>query len=458
VKNYVKLAATLLSAFVLTAALARAQAPAAPKKIYTHRQQFRLPVKIDDKDRANLDRVELWVKGDAEPWACKQSAGPNTQDFKHAVSHDGEYWFSVVTVDKSGKSTPADVTHEAPGLVVVVDTRPPEFDLHVVAGANGQRFLKCVIQDDNADYSKTKIEYQDHGVWQVLDAIPGEQGVFRLPESATHDVGLVRATVYDRADNSTTHEMNPLGNQPRDFSVASSGVVESKSDKPVVQASASSDRGPGPVQLISSTHATLAYEIEDRGVSGIGKVEVWLTRDGGQSWQYLCEDPDRQSPVKIELPGDGLFGVSLAVTNGNGNGSPPPARGDQPSYWIEVDTLKPSADLVSVHPVTGEDGTVFVINWTASDKNLKPDPINLYYATRRDGQWLEIAHGLRNDGSYRWAVPHGAGQEFYIRLEVADRAGNVTRCDSTQPIILDFSRPKGRVTGVQGDGDRPFSN
>ena len=51
-----------------------------------------------------------------------------------------------------------------------------------------------MIQDDNADYSKTKIEYQDHGVWQVLDAIPGEQGVFRLPESATHDVGLVRAT------------------------------------------------------------------------------------------------------------------------------------------------------------------------------------------------------------------------------------------------------------------------
>jgi hypothetical protein len=181
-----------------------------------------------------------------------------------------------------------------------------------------------------------------------------------------------------------------------------------------------------------------------------------LTRDGGQSWQHLCDDPDCQSPAKIELPGDGLYGVSLAVVNGSGNGAPPPSRGDQPNYVIEVDTTKPSADLIGVRAVTSEDGTALVVNWAASDKNLKSEPIDLYYATHRDGPWLEMARGLRNDGSYRWSVPRGAGPEFYVRLEVSDRAGNVTRCDSSQPVVLDFSHPKGRVTGVAGEG--PYSN
>src|SRR5262249_6797020 len=75
--------------------------------------------------------------------------------------------------------------------------------------------------------------------------------------------------------------------------------------------------------LINSTHATLAYQIDQPGPNGVGRVEVWMTRDKGQTWQFLCLDPDRSSPVEIDLPGDGLYGLSLAVGNGAAAATPP---------------------------------------------------------------------------------------------------------------------------------------
>jgi hypothetical protein len=59
-----------------------------------------------------------------------------------------------------------------------------------------------------------------------------------------------------------------------------------------------------------------------------------------QSWQRLGEDANRKSPVEIDLPGEGLFGVSLVVTNGRGFGGTPPSPGDSPDWWIEVDVTK----------------------------------------------------------------------------------------------------------------------
>ncbi|HZU34695.1 MAG TPA: hypothetical protein VFA18_02230, partial [Gemmataceae bacterium] len=201
------------------------------------------------------------------------------------------------------------------------------------------------------------------------------------------------------------------------------------------------------LQLINSVHASLDYQIDEVGPSGIGRVEVWYTKDEGQTWQKLCDDPDRHSPADIELPGDGLYGVSLVVSNGNGVVGTPPMRGDRPNWWIEVDTTKPQASLLDVH-ATSEDPSVFLITWEASDKNMKQDPIDLSYCTQRGGPWVPIARGLPNNGHYRWSVPRNAGSEFYIRMDVADRAGNVTRCEAKQPVFLDLQHPKARVVGV----------
>jgi hypothetical protein len=199
-------------------------------------------------------------------------------------------------------------------------------------------------------------------------------------------------------------------------------------------------------QFASSSRVFLDYRIEDQGASGVGKVEVWYTRDQGQSWQKLCDDTDRQSPAEINLPGDGIYGVSLVISNGRGFGGAAPHPGQTPDSWIEVDTSRPFADELQVRLGGAEDSGALHVVWNTRDKNLGDDPVELYYAGSREGPWHRIAKGLKNEGSYRWVPPVEVGAQAFIRLTVRDLANNVATAETSQPIPLDdASRPRGRV-------------
>lgn len=206
-------------------------------------------------------------------------------------------------------------------------------------------------------------------------------------------------------------------------------------------------------RLLNTTRASVDYRIDQVGPSGVGKVEVYLTTDGGQSWHRLREDPSRRSPTEIDLPGEGVFGIHLAITNGNGFGGRPPARGDAPDCTIEVDTTPPFVQLrpSELVPQTGQ----LEVRWTASDKNLGAEPVSLSYRTRPDGPWQVIAKGVKNTGSHRWTFPRDAGATFYVRIEATDQAGNVAHVDSPSPITLDITEPRASVINVSGAAARP---
>jgi len=492
VKTYLRLAVLLLSGVVFCGTALRAQAPANAGKIYTRKTSFKLPVKIDDKDRATLDKIQLYVKnGPNAMWALKATAPATQSDFAYHVEHDGEYWFSVVTVDKNGRATPADVAHEPPGLMVVVDTHSPEFDVRPITLSDGSSAVKCTMKDANPDLTSLRVECKgEAGQWELLQPMADNPGMYRMPDGAARST--IRVSGSDMARNNTTREINPWMTHPAAAqpleTVSGPTLLETQSDKApapmpsapldhsmVMPAAASSgsiadssptissETAPASIttgrsmQLINSIHASLDYQIDEVGPSGIGRVEVWITKDEGQTWMKLCEDPDRRSPADIDLPGDGLYGVSLVVSNGNGVSAAPPGKGDRPNWWIEVDTTKPQAKLLSVK-ATVEDPSSFEIMWEASDKNLKQEPIDLYYCTQRGGLWVPIARGLPNTGHYRWSVPRNAGSEFYIRMEASDRAGNIARCDAPQPVYLDLARPKARVVGVNAMANHPYGN
>jgi hypothetical protein len=109
---------------------------------------------------------------------------------------------------------------------------------------------------------------------------------------------------------------------------------------------------------------------------------------------------------------------------------------------------KPTGQLMSVRSGTGDDPWKMVISWSASDRNLAAEPIDLYFSAQREGPWQPIARGVKNDGSYTWAAPRDAGSQFFVRMEVTDRAGNMTRCDAPQPVVLDLSHPRAKVVGL----------
>lgn len=461
-----------------TAAQGQAPAGAGPVKNFTRKPGFRLPVKVDPREQPRLREVQLWVKnGPNEPWNLKESGPASQKDFAFRATQDGEYWFSVVTVDQTGKPNPANIAKEAPGLVVVVDTQPPLCEVRSLAATTGEILMHCEVRDANPDPTKTRLEYlAADKTWKPLELFANQLGVFHIPDSVVLK-GPMRATVFDRAGNFSNQEINlaPMATEASAIP-ASLPAAETRSDKVALTSlpaslptapmnytppaslpvAVTARTAPPPLQLVNARHVALDYQIDPLGANNIGKVEVWLTADGGQTWQKLCEDLDRKSPVEFDLLGEDVFGVSLVVSGSNGHAAVIPARGDNPDWWVEVDCTRPTAQLLAVRPGTAKDelGTT-LITWTAADKNLKPEPIDLYYATRPEGPWLPIARRLKNDGNFRWTVPPGLRGDIFVRLEVGDRAGNVTRCEAVQGGLVESPRPKARVLGIATTSYRP---
>jgi hypothetical protein len=541
-----------------------------PRKTYTKNTTFHLPVQMEERTRANLKEVCLYVKQGSADWVRQEAAAPSITHFTYRVPRDGEYWFSLVSVAKDGKSLPADVSKEPPQLRVVIDNAPPILEVEQASTPTGEFCLRCRALDANLSPGGLKVVSRTESGDRVWDPVPGMPGAFKLASqdllnvpvrvsavdlsgnSASKDVDLktmVQANPVQRPAQETkslspttkidvgkappplprmdavplpettkaeplrtnivlpTPPLPPLPNVNNPGpSVANSSPIRLDSDPlpaipyaapttlpgagqgstptvgtspgtsttlptsyvPSVPTHTPSVTNPstpglpasgqpasnvaGQKLLLNTTRAVIDYRIDQVGPSGVGKVEVFLTHDQGQMWRKVCEDADRRSPVEVELPGEGLFGLKMVVSNGNGFGGRPPLRGEQPTCWVEVDTTSP---LVQLRPSESlaNDGHLD-IRWTAQDKNLSPEPVHLFYRTRPDAPWQPIARNLKNDGLYRWAFPRDVGPQFFFKVEVADQAGNVGRAETQQPILLDMSEPRVQVVGITGMTNR----
>ena len=446
---------------------ALAQAPSAsqlPKMTYTKNTIFHLPVQMDERTRANVREICLYVKSGSGDWVRQETGLPTMTQFNYKVPRDGEYWFSLVTIDKSGRMTPADVSQEPPGLRVMVDTQAPVIDVAPWTNPEGEFCLRCQMQDANPDAKSLKATYHDLTGDHVVEAVAGTPGLFKIVGRDVLNQPL-RITAADLCGNVASREVNvremsvaalqpkspvvaaPLTMPPPLPAATASSFDTNKTEvrktafsslpeqsallpapPPLPQTSTNALPPPtslpslptipqvptstkelalpnsgnplppsnSPKQILNTTHATLDYRIDQVGPSGVGKVEVYLTGDGGLNWQRLQEDPDRRSPAEIDLPGEGLFGIRLVITNGNGFGGTPPARGDAPTCWIEVDTTAP---FVQLRPIDPAQNGVMELRWTASDKNLGAEPVSLYYRVRPDGPWQAIAPTSRTKAS-----------------------------------------------------------
>ena len=205
----------------------------------------------------------------------------------------------------------------------------------------------------------------------------------------------------------------------------------------------SSDK-PADRRLLASTACQIDYRIDTVGPSGISRIDIWITRDRGQSWVKLAEDTNKRSPVTVNLPGEGLYGVRLAITNGNGFGGRAPKSGDRPQYWVEVDATSPRVEF---HPYEIVAAAID-LRWSASDANLGPEPVNIFYRARQDQAWQPVARNVKNDGVYRWAFPQDIGGQVFVKLEVTDLAGNMTKVETPTPILLDQTEPEATLLDV----------
>src|SRR5262245_6571567 len=145
---------TKLSRFVaLTAWLAAstwgfAQGPT-PRKVFTNRQSFNVPLRVEDSDRAVLKELRFYVKPPNGNWVLQERGTPQATRFSYQAATDGEYWFAFSTVDSAGRESPISPEHELPRLIVVVDTKAPEVGAAPLTVASGQTYIQCTIRDAN---------------------------------------------------------------------------------------------------------------------------------------------------------------------------------------------------------------------------------------------------------------------------------------------------------------------
>lgn len=186
----------------LVAGLATFASAANP--IVTAKNRFRIPFKVDPAalQRMNAQELRLYVSSDrGATWNLAQSINPEIGKFEYQSPGDGEFWFSVKTLDGDNQLQPNGRVFE-PGLMVIVDTREPRVDLALQEVQQGKVQLSWHLHDQNLDPSTLKLEYSQPGVagWQTVSVAPRSAGqtTWSVPQGG---IVAVRGSVLDQAGN-----------------------------------------------------------------------------------------------------------------------------------------------------------------------------------------------------------------------------------------------------------------
>jgi hypothetical protein len=479
----------VLALWLLAWALATgapADAADLPTPIYHNSRDFRIPFNVDPADRPYIRQVELWVSQDkGNDWKQCAATSPEKPNFTIKEPSDGEYWFAVRTLNTKGELYPPKDRPVEPSMRVVVDTEPPKIELAPLGRRGSRAAVRWEISDLNLDPRSLVIEYQARGArdWRQVPKLRNALLGSTEWDAGTADPIRVRATVEDKAHNHADKEIDLPSGIAADPGFASGPPVEvaappvapasladpsadpftSAPDRPRADTGANSNAAQGttPIPdgqparsaastlLVASPRFPLAYTVDDAGPEGPSLVELWVTRDGGRTWTRLAEDADRVSPYPVDLGGEGTFGLWLVVQAANGLGDPPPAPGDRPQIWVEVDSSAPQVQLDPPRVGTGAQAGRVTLTWRSSDAHPAQRPVVICYRPDRpDANWQPITARIENTGSFVWNVPPNVPARFQLRVDIFDALGNRGFAETANPVIVDRTRPRGRIIGL----------
>ncbi|MCC8109639.1 MAG: hypothetical protein LIQ30_11480, partial [Planctomycetes bacterium] len=204
---------------------------------------------------------------------------------------------------------------------------------------------------------------------------------------------------------------------------------------------------PDNAQVTRFTRFNIRYTLRDIIADGVQKVEFYISDDMGATWRLYGEDPDRTSPMTIEVPGEGAYGFVCVATDRYGNRERAPGPRTRPETVIVVDRTPPEARWLAPRSDILGRGQPVEFQWETSDQFFGDAPVKIQYAANaqsnhdRNADWQTLQENLPATGSHTWNPPTGAAYNF--RLVAEDRAGNVTvaycpatvRVDTTPPYI-----------------------
>jgi hypothetical protein len=427
-----------------------AHAPAqevAPGILFSKLRAFYIPFNLGP-NHATLKQLQLFFSLDqGKNWQPAAVVMPREGKFYFSADRDAYYWFTVQTTDLQGRLFPATLEGAQPSLKVVVDTQPPNVTLEPLASRDGEVGVRWSVRDENRDLAAPdalRLDYRPAGArdWLPLTINPAAEQHYWNAQSA--GPVQVRLRARDRAGN--------LGEALTTVTPHGSGQahVEPVPDRPQEPFIAPAER-----RLVNKKEIHLNFDLEGVGPSGVSTIDLWYTMDG-RSWNKNPTSFGKgtnQKSISFEVTEEGVYGITLVAKSGVGLGDRPPQIGDRPQIWIEVDLTPPQVQLHGVTVGSGADKGKLTVNWSARDKNLAAAPISLLYGEDAKGPWTPFGQKLKNEGQYVWQMPaDGLPYQFYVRVEAADRAGNVGAAVTADVVKVDLSNPKVRILNVEPAG------
>jgi hypothetical protein len=351
----------------------------------------------------------------------------------------------------------------------LVDTKPPVLRIMAQRNPTGQIGVRWEVDEQNLKANGLSLQYRtkSNEAWQPIilgaenrdnnqTSRNGEAAFW--PKPGENEIEI-QAEIVDAAGNkSAEHAKVMLAQKPTVTAASEPNGSVNIAINPAIGGNMG-DAGreadltnlpPGErPRAVNSRMFQLEYDVDSVGPSGIGRVELFGTRDGGKTWQSYTVDNDNRSPLRVNVPEEGVYGFRVVVTNGAGLGGASPQSGDLPDLWINVDLTKPTARIISAQQGSDDEVGRLIISWQADDRMPAPRPVSLSFSSNRSGPWLPIASGLENTGRYAWPIDNRTPSRIFLRLEVADEAGNVGEYATSEPIAIDQSRPTVRVRDVR---------
>lgn len=440
---------------------AAAETGSMPAAISTRQSSFTIPYDFSaaSSDATPAVEVQLHVSTDlGASWQLAQQRNVAVADpFEFSPVADGEHWFAIRTIDAAGEVRP--IGPPQPELRVNVDRTGP--DIRLSAQRVGLRLirLRWYVTDNNLLPESFSIAYQTDGsgpVWKPLaltdKGIATAEGLGTLQGETEIAVDTLQQAILLKADAVDSLE-NHGSQQVRLEAPGGAGAPRQQPTPERPQSRDASMNQSGAANTVASVNARqfeLEYQVDHVDADGVGEVEIWGTRDGGQNWIRLGADDDRRSPCPVAVQRDGTYGFAIVVHSAGGLRGATPQPGTTPEAWVRIDTTAPLTRLTTAEQVYDAIGPALAVQWQVSDPDLAAQPISLSYAQSTAGPWIPLATDLENSGQHLCRFARDVGREVYLKVDARDAAGNVGTFATTRAIRLEHAPAPTHATTHQG--------
>jgi hypothetical protein len=408
---------------------------------------------IDDSIRMDALKLE-YRTADAQGWKPIAAEGVLSRESPAHLVGEEIWWAGEKVESLTARITVSDSAGNQTVRQFTMEPTDPNVDQAALAQELGAPSLpsQSVSQDAVAAGSVTRASPTTDGArpvggWTAETAAAWSAEQPRVPATLAERVGEQQSVLVSRTGGSAMAPDNPTGGRSL-LASTSAGI-------PAQMPSQSSGPQPleyrgKPLQLSRSRRFAWDYEMPaERPNATRLRVELWSTRDGGLSWQKTAVDDDVVSPINVVLPAAGLYGFRLEIMPDVPDSSTGPRPGDAAESWIGIDEDPPHVEFLGAARLSESDTSGIVIRYTSRDQLPAPKTARLLFSPNAEGPWATIATAVENQGEYRWQPDRVTPARVYLRIEVADAAGNVGAATSPEPVTVSTTRVVGRLGGVR---------